>query len=144
MSESRSRNHIESAVVLYNTLVDFIEDLYRDVYPEDQYWSRMSAFEMLEALRNSASYEKKYNELLGDNLREAQARSANLLTSILEASNLLQGIDIEDERHSTIETTIDMLEIFKEKEEGKTPSKRGNGRRTKVLKDLNVSHDGEY
>ena len=144
MSESRSRNHIESAVVLYNTLVDFIEDLYRDVYPEDQYWSRMSAFEMLEALRNSASYEKKYNELLGDNLREAQARSANLLTSILEASNLLQGIDIEDERHSTIETTIDMLEIFKEKEEGKTPSKRGNGRRTKVLKDLNVSHDSEY
>lgn len=120
-----SRNHITSPTDLYNNLVDFIEVTYQEVYPEDQYWDQITVFEMIAKLYKSALYEKKYNDLLTDNLKHSQEMSANLLTSILEATNLIEEVDpIHKQKKEEMETIKDLLETFKAKNEDKPSPNR--------------------
>lgn len=132
-----SHNHITSSTDLYNQLVDFIEDCYKDTYPDDTTWNQMTVYEMIIELVQSAAYEKMYTELLTQQLRHNEQMSSNLLTSIMEVTGLIEEVDpVHKEKKEEMETIKDLLETFKAKNDGK-PSPNRDKRKAKFQKPLN-------
>jgi hypothetical protein len=128
-----SHNHITSPVDQYNALVDFIEMSYREVYPDDRDWARLSIYEMINYLVSSAAYEKKYHELLSDNLHHSQEMSSNLMRSIFEVTGLIEEADpAHKETREGAEQIRDLLETFKAKIDGE-PSPNRKKRKPKTV-----------
>lgn len=110
-----SRNHIVSPVDQYNALVDFIELSYRETYPDDKNWGRLTVIEMIDYMRSSATYEKKYQELLNENLRHNQEMSVNLLKSIFEVTGIIEEAEEDNTNLEGAKQIKDLLETFKSK-----------------------------
>lgn len=140
-----SPNHIISSTDKYNQLVDFIEGMYRELYPEDQYWSTLTVPQMLETMFESAKYEVMYNELLTSNLKESQARSQNLLQSIFMAADLMSEAETNEDESAKekLGYAINLLETFKGFEEtGKTKSRKS--RRKPIISDPFINSGEEF
>lgn len=110
---AKKHNHIDSAEDRYNAMADLITDYYRAVFPEDDYWDTLTIPSMISSLAEAATYKKKWNELVSDNLKHSQASANNLLQAILEASLIKQ----REPDNVDIEMVGDMLVDFKEREE---------------------------